>query len=153
MLLEKYSVRISEDCMSYYFDSIGPKGVIKKVVTYKKSSRWAGFDLYNLSFGDWDDDKKEVDDSMVFDNGDRDKVLATVALTIMEFTKKYGRLAISAKGVTPVRTRLYQMAINANLEEIASHFFVYGFYNGDIWSFKPGINYEWFLVIKKNPYL
>jgi hypothetical protein len=36
----------------YKFESIGPKGIIKKIVQYTPV-RGIGKDLYNLSFGDW----------------------------------------------------------------------------------------------------
>lgn len=44
--------------------------------------------MYNLAFGDIDIDGG-IDDYNVTDNGDRNKILATVANAVDEFTRRY----------------------------------------------------------------
>ena len=56
---------------------------------------------------------------------------------------------VYAKGSTDARTRLYQMGIAANLEEIQSLLTVYGFTNNTWSEFEKNINYDAFLVIRK----
>jgi len=47
------------------------------------------------------------------------------------------------------RTRLYQMAIAQNFEEIDKLFEIEGFINGQWGKFKTGINFEGFLISLK----
>jgi hypothetical protein len=61
----------------YSFYSKGPKRLIEKAAIYTKMQEG----LYNLAFGDWNADIQSLDDSVRTNNGDRDKVLATVAFT------------------------------------------------------------------------
>jgi hypothetical protein len=56
-----------------------------------------------------------VDDSIRSNNGDRDKVLATVAFTALDFTDEFPEALIVMEGSTSARTRLYQMGIGNNL--------------------------------------
>lgn len=149
MLLEKYSYTANEDGMKFAFESTGPKGVIKKVIKYVKIASWADLSVYNLGFGDWSDELNDIDDSKKFNNGDRDKILATVASSVLEFTARKGQLVVLAEGVNAARTRLYQMAINAHLAEIKEYFWIYGIYQKIPCPFEPGVNYEAFCVIKK----
>lgn len=51
-------------------------------------------------------------------NEDRQKVLATVADTVVDFLNNHRQAAIFAKGSTASRTRLYQMNILAYWKEI-----------------------------------
>lgn len=125
------------------------KGVIRILIKYEKVGIGVGLRVYNLGFGDCCDVLNDFDDSATTNNGDRDKVLATVASTVLEFTEKHGQLVVAAEGVTPARTRLYQMAIRANLEEIEKYFMVYGMYQGVAYPFETCINYQAFFVIKK----
>lgn len=152
MNLERYDYVTDPTYESFIFDSVGPKGVITKIVSYHPIQDYIlpdGRQVVNLGFGDWDEKIKRVDDVCVSNNLDREKVLATVASTIFAYTDKHGHLPIFATGTNPVKTRLYQMGINANLQEIEQIFDVYGFH-GDEWhQFVRGVNYEAFMVIRK----
>jgi hypothetical protein len=46
--------------------------------------------------------------------------LATIAATVLEFTKRFPDVMVYAKGSTPARTRLYQIGISANWDEIVN---------------------------------
>lgn len=149
MQLERYAFEANEDFMSFNFCSNGPKGIIRKAVHYSDMGYSNGIRTYNLCFGDKVDASDLPDDTIISNNGDRDKVLATVAATTLAFMERYGQLAIRAKGSTPARTRLYQMGINANLAEVQKHFDVYGEIHGVFRLFQPGINYTAFAVRMK----
>ncbi len=82
--------------------------------------------IYNLGFGDYDKLGNRIDDKIVTNNGDSQKVLATVVSTVYSFTGKYPESWFFATGSTEVRTRLYRMGITNNLAEIQADFFVYG---------------------------
>jgi hypothetical protein len=104
MKYPKYPI-VANDPLSYEFYSEGPQGRIKKSVVY---SHIEG-NLYNLGFGDWNEELKGLDDSSRSNNGDRDKVLATVAYTALDFIGQFPDAQIFAEGSTSARTRLYQM--------------------------------------------
>ena len=103
---------------------------------------------YNLAFGD-ENAVGVVDDAVVSNNKDTDMILATVASTINLFCDNFGNHFIYAEGRTPVRTRLYQMGISRNWEEINENFQVLGFVNDDWEDFRNNVNYEAFLVKRK----
>jgi len=147
MQLEKYSVETSDDYKYYEFYSEGPKGKIKKVIYYQKLKH-LGDNFFNLAFGDWIENEKRVDDRIITNNNDRQKILATVASTIVEFLKHYPDAFIYVEGSTLSRTRLYQMGISAYWQEIVKEFLVYGYRSGDWEAFTPGYNYEAFSVKK-----
>ena len=145
---ERYELKVKSDTMSFRFTSIGPKGEIPKLVVYSKTPTKG---LYNLGFGDEDINTGTINDLVVTNNEDSQKVLATVASTVYEFVKKYPRAWIVATGSTRARTRLYQMGISNNLEAITTDFVVFGNKN-DAWQlFEKNVTYDAFLItLKKN---
>lgn len=144
MNLPKYPV-IAEHKRFYEFVSVGPKGGIKKVVIYLEIED----NLYNLAFGDWNESLNRLDDSTRSNNEDRDKILATVASTAIDFTDRFPYAEIFTEGSTPSRTRLYQMGISKNLEAVSKDFDIQGYVEGEWVSFQKGVNYEAFLVKRK----
>jgi hypothetical protein len=144
MNLDKYSIVARNDHMSYEFYSEGPKGLIKKVILYKKLD-WDK-NIFSLGFGDWDEKTQNVDDKVTSNNSDRDKVLATVAATVLDFAKRNPGAIVYAEGATPSRTRLYQMGIRAHWSEINMQFDIRGYRQGEWETFHPGNNYEAFAV-------
>lgn len=147
MNLERYGYSTANNYHNYSFYSEGPKGHIKKTVTYTKI-----FDdpiAYNLAFGDEDNKSGVISDTTITDNKDRDIVLATVAATIIEFSERFGNHYIYATGSTLSRTRLYQMAIAKFLDEITEDFEVYGYANNDWHKFERNSNYEALMVKRK----
>jgi hypothetical protein len=141
----KYPVNVSDDHFVYVFFSEGPRGRIKKGVFFTR----IGENFFNLGFGDWNEDSQDLDDSSRSNNGDRDKVLTTVAFTALDFTSQYPDARIVVEGSTSARTRLYQMGIADNLLEIKENFEVQGLL-GDFWEpFQRGKNYAAFLINRK----
>ncbi len=104
-----------------------------------------------MGFGDVDNDDTVVHDDIVTNNNDRDKVLATVANTIFDFTNEHGNhsIFIFATGSAPSRTRLYQMGISRLWEVINKEFEVYGHINEEWHPFKRDVKYDAFLVKRK----
>jgi len=81
---DKYSYyRVPEEYY-YEFYSEGPKGIIKKVVRYSLIEEFP-YKIYNLGFGDWIEERQDVDDLINTNNQDRQKVLGTVADTVVDF--------------------------------------------------------------------
>ena len=85
MNASKYSVVSDNNHETYEFLSEGPNGTIKKVVLYQEIED----DIFNLAFGDWDEDNQRIDDRARTNNNDLDKVLATVASTVIDFIKHH----------------------------------------------------------------
>lgn len=144
----RYLYKSEEFFKIYEFISEGPRGKIKKIVEYSETSTK---NVYNLGFGDFDENTESINDLSVTNNGDSLKVLATVASTIYAFIEKYPDAWIFATGSTAVRTRLYRMGISNNIEEIKADFAVYGLkIDTNIWEeFIIGEDYEAFLITKK----
>ena len=131
----------------FEFISIGPKGAIKKRVQYKKISD--NEDIYNLAFGDVNAETDDIDDKIVSNNNDMEKVLATVAATVFAFIDAYPEAIVYAKGSNLARNRLYRMGIANNLEEINNRFIVLGLLEDKRWVvFEKNTNYQAFLIIK-----
>jgi hypothetical protein len=59
VLYPSYPVEVGDDLFTYEFHSDGTTGRIRKLIFYEKI-----FDnLFNLGFGDWDQEKNNADDS------------------------------------------------------------------------------------------
>lgn len=69
--------------------------------------------IFNLGFGDKDPETCEVSDLIVSDNGDSQKVLATIVETLFVFIENHPDAVIYTSGSSG--TRLYQMRINRYL--------------------------------------
>ena len=143
----KYQYKAESSFEFFEFYSEGPKGIIKKVVAFQTTS---DKNVYNLAFGDFNEQAKSIDDLSVTNNGDSLKVLATVASTVYAFAEKHPKAWIIATGSTSVRTRLYRMGITNNLAEITKYFIIFGYTNDEHWvEFEIGEDYQAFLLPKK----
>lgn len=145
MNLLTYNTFSNAEHTSYEFLSIGPRGTIKKIVHYVEISRG----VYNLGFGDWDEVEQKVKDDVRTNNGDREKVLATIASTVFKFTKIYPEAIIFLQGQTLAKTRLYQIGIKANRAKISEIFEIIGFTNGSWEPVKENKNYQAFILRPK----
>lgn len=123
MKLESYGIT-EKDSMIFEFVSEGPKGHITKRVLYQKND--SEF-IFNLAFGDVNIETGDFDDYAITNNGDSNKVLATVAKSILIFIEKNPNAYIYAEGSSPARTRLYQMGISKNIDEIQEIFKIDGY--------------------------
>ncbi|MES2777117.1 MAG: hypothetical protein V4722_23275 [Bacteroidota bacterium] len=146
MKLSRYEYTADGHAELFMFTSVGPKGAIKKLVVY---SQMLQNDIYNLGFGDYNEDNGTIDDIVITDNNDSQKILATVASTLYVFTDKHPDVWVYATGSNTARTRLYRMGITTNLEEIIVDFEVYGLQNETWHEFKKGEDYQAFLVKRK----
>ena len=71
-----------------------------------------------MAFGDKDQNTGEINDNVISNNNDSEKVLATVVATLYAFTDRHPDAYIMAIGSTKSRTRLYRMGITKYLDEI-----------------------------------
>lgn len=142
----KYQYKSEPNLNVYEFISEGRKGLIRKMVEFQKTEAEG---VYNLAFGDFVEKTKTIDDLIISNNGDSQKVLATVASIVFVFMEKHPNAMIYATGSTDSRTRLYRMGISTNIEEIKEDFNVYGLRLEGLWEeFIIGEDYEAFLISK-----
>jgi hypothetical protein len=149
MNLEKYKYRASDTYLDFEFESEGPRGKVTKIVRYSPQNA-GGITYFNLGFGDLNPKTRKIDDLVITNNQDREKILATIAATVLEFTGRFPDVMVYAKGSTPARTRLYQIGISANWNEINPLLYVYGYEQDKSWQpFRKNVNYQAFLVKRK----
>jgi hypothetical protein len=139
-----YSFQYAREEKLYEFHSQGKRGVIKKVVQFKLIHS----NVFNLGFGDFSDELGLIDDTVVTDNGDMEMIFATVIAIIQQFLLSFPDAGIFLTGSTNSRTRLSQIIINMNLEDLQEDFEIYGFRNERWERFRKNIRYESFLVSK-----
>ena len=160
MQIEKYKTESDVDSLIFTFESIGQK-VIQKRVIYSKFDNpediGLPFDVsvYNLGFGDFDEQTGQLDDQIISKNGDTEQVLSTVAETAFDFWAEYPDALIFfmgsiPEGEKPRRTRLYQMRINRYFAEISAIVNVAGFGENGWEIFSKDKNYNAFLILQKN---
>ncbi len=146
MKVEKYELESVGEFAIFEFVSEGPKGMIRKRIEFQKT-----YDplIFNLAFGDKNPITGEIDDTVVSNNGDSEKVLATVVDAVYLFLDSYPNAAIYATGSTPARTRLYRMGITRNFDQMRKDFLVFGQIGNEFYSFEIGVAYECYLAHRK----
>ncbi len=146
MNANKYLLDAEKDFTVFEFISEGPKGKIKKIIKFQDTNEP---NLYNLAFGDKNINTKEIDDIVVSNNGDSEKVLATVVSALYVFFDKYPNAFVYGTGSTIARTRLYRMGITRFYNEMIENFYLFGQINGNFYDFEIGKEYQGFLAQRK----
>lgn len=149
MGLEQYQSVTNATETVFTFVSEGPKGEIVKRVQYKKVKLDGFKNVYNLAFGDKKENSEKIDDLVVTNNQDREKVLSTVANTVLVFTKRRPKAHIFIIGSTLSRTRLYQIAISKYFDELSENFEIKGYFRGYWLPFSKNLNFVAFLIVRK----
>lgn len=147
MDIERYQIENNVNSLYFEFISTGNKGSIVKVIKYTKINEDPL--VYNLGFGDKNFTHETIDDRAVTNNGDTERVLATVAFTVYAFYQEYPDANVYLSGSTASRTRLYQININKFHDLISRDFIIYGELEQGFERFKKGVNYQGFFIIKK----
>ncbi|MFI5221097.1 MAG: DUF6934 family protein [Bacteroidia bacterium] len=146
MKLPRYQLKAEKSLMVFEFISEGSKGQIPKLVKFSETNLKG---LFNLAFGDKDQNTGEINDTVISNNSDSEKVLATVVATLYAFTDKHNDAFVLATGSTKARTRLYRMGITKYFNEIQKDFLVYGLRNDEWENFKKETEYGAFLAKRK----
>ena len=121
---DKYlNIKNTPDYNAFTFTSIGRHGELIKVVSFDEMLSIDG--TFNLSLGTIGSDGIP-DFETITNNGDRNKILATVAQIIIIFFEKYPGAKVYIIGSDNRRTMLYQRAINYGYEELKQNFIIYG---------------------------
>ncbi len=146
MQTENYHLKSDPDFAVFEFVSVGTKGAVRKLIHFQ-STYTPG--LYNLAFGDKNLETGEIDDLAVTNNGDTDKVLATVVGALYIFLDKNPDALVYATGSTSARTRLYRMGITRFHDQLREDLSIYGRVGKDFHPFEPAAEYEGFLAQRK----
>ena len=146
MNYESYKgLKANEDLSIVDFISFGRNGAINKRVEFTPTEM---DNIYNLAFGDIDENNN-INDYVISNNGDRNKVLATIADIVKAYTEKYPVRWVLFEGSTEERTRLYRMAITLNLDYLAESFEIKCIAGGNILQFKKSMAIDAFLIKRK----
>jgi hypothetical protein len=136
-----YIISPDETFLVYQFKSVGPNGQITKGVQFTKVNDAPL--VYNLALGDIDPYTHVLNDRVITDNKDRDKIFATVAFVALDFCRHHIGASVLVNGNTKAKKRLYQIQISLYLSEIEKHFVVYGLIEKDK---------KWEIFIKNKTY-
>lgn len=147
MTLERYELTAGRNFMAFEFLSEGKHGRIIKVIQFQAMNIE---NLYNLAFGDKNMDTGELNDKVVTDNGDSEKVLATVVASLYVFADRYPDIWVYATGSSSARTRLYRMGINKYYDIATADFDIMGLYQNEWEWYEYGKDYQAFAVHRKN---
>lgn len=105
--------------------------------------------IWNLGFGDIDAISGEISDLVVSDNGDSEKILATVAQSALVFSEKYPDALFYAEGSTLSSTRFYIIGFSRNFEKITETFLIWGLLDDEWYPFQKNTDYQAFVVKRK----
>jgi hypothetical protein len=146
MKLSKYPLASDDEFTAFEFVSEGRNGLVHKLVQFTPTNLKG---LYNLAFGDKNISTGGINDLVVTNNGDSEKVLATVASAVYAFTDKYPDAWVYATGSTRSRTRLYQIGISKYLKEVEQDFEILAELKDDWETYRENRNYEGFMIRRR----
>ncbi len=144
---EGYEFSFSEDKTEFRFESVGPKGIIIKIVRFGTVRD----NLCNLAFGDLD--SNDFDDEIISDNGDLRKVISTLVNIVHSFAQSHPTFRIAIVPVDNKRKLLYNRIFQQFEFEILEHFSVQGvFFNPRTKEpFDPRKTYDAFVLVPEIP--
>lgn len=147
MKYESYdAVRVADDLSFFEFISNGRHGKFDKRIVFQRTEV---DNIYNLAFGNISTNGK-LDDYSITDNGDRNKILATIAKAVDNYTKRYPGRSLYFKGNNQQRTRLYRMAIGLNLDELSLTYDIYARVGNEFIPFGRNLDARAFLIKRKS---
>ena len=151
----KYEFIENSEATIFEFDSVGRYGIIQKVVRFGITNNPQ---VYNLAFGNKINLKGKdftIDDTVISDNGDRDKVIATIAEAVFVFTEINDDKYVYFSGNSVSRNRLYRMVISNNLKELSEKFLIFGIIEkgsegkSQAMDFSSAIEFKGFLIKRR----
>lgn len=145
MQSEFYPFQSDDSRLYFEFLSVSPARSIRKAVMFTPLSSNRAF---NLALLDILPDKTFCGQT-ISNNGDLEKVMATVAQCIAHFFEHYPSADIYLQGNTPTRTRLYRIIISRELQKIRKYYEIYGTIDSKLELFESNKNYELYLLRRK----
>lgn len=145
MIEQPYPYFVLQEKTQYIFKSIGEKDVLKIVQISPLDEK----DIWNLGFGDLGDDGF-VDDSVVTNNHDAQKVLRTVAKIAIDFLEKYPDHTLEIRPVDTKRKRLYNGIFQRYFTELAPMFKIIGIFGNKKETYTTLKIYDKFRITSKS---
>lgn len=136
-----YDFQIGAQARSFSFISEGPRTVAKQVIYAETTLP----DFFNLALADIETDGSPNFYS-VRNNGDLERIMATVAQTLLVFFRSHPRAKVAFTGSTPARTRLYQIILAREMEAVAADFVLSGVKENTLEDFRPNRDYDGFVI-------
>ena len=102
MKYSRYPLIASDDLFMYEFYSDGPRGTIKKTVIYSQIEG----NIFNLGFGDWNEQLKGLDDSNRTNNGAKADKKHLPGITVDPNMRDYSKDPFVIKKVERARALL-----------------------------------------------
>ncbi|GAB2548464.1 DUF6934 family protein [Spirosoma aerophilum] len=144
-----YPFDVSNDALNYQFTSVGKEHTISKRIQFTPFPDNAL--LYNLALGDVMPDGN-LDDSIISNNQDLNRVMATVFRAILSFFDRYPSKLVYFQGSDEagIRTRLYRVLITRELDKATELFTIYGCdASKSIEEFTPNRDYTGFIFQRR----
>jgi hypothetical protein len=143
MQQETYTqIRFDRDYSVFRFVSEGRHGSLIKIVSLDEIR----LDIFNLSLGTILPNG-EIDFDSITNNGDRNKILVTIANIVDIFLEKHPGKSVYIAGSDERRTLLYRRAIDYGYDYLIQKFYIYG----DISTSLPATKFEDFNGLKSYP--
>ncbi|MCU0468504.1 MAG: hypothetical protein MUF58_07875 [Arcicella sp.] len=139
-----YEFTPQDNAQTFDFESLG-KQIVKKKVLYQNTNQKP---FYNLALVDVLEDGS-FDDMTESRNGDMEKILATVANTLPFFFDRFPDAIVLFRGSDERRTRLYQILINREVDNLAHVFTFLGINGLNFEKFRKNKTYDGFAIILK----
>lgn len=142
MDLEFYHFQADDDRLYFRFLSVGPERTIRKAVIFTPLS---ANEVFNLALVDVLPDGS-VCDKTINNNGDLEKVMATIIQCVARFFEFYPQADIYVQANTPARNRLYRIIISRELSRIRKYYEIYGTIDLVTEPFEPGKEYHHYII-------
>ena len=133
------------DLSVFQFISEGPRGRITKQIRF---SLLVNPRIYDLELGDVNE-YGGFDRTTVSNNGDRGRILATVIQAIEVYTESYPTRSIRIRSHSAERSRLFRIAIGANLRQLSASFTIRAANEGRFLPFKMDMDSTKFELKRK----
>jgi hypothetical protein len=147
---ETYQLSGSSTSNTYEFTSSGKTGEhIMQVRIRPNNYIINNREVYNLGFGKLTS-ANTVNYLFKSNNGDKDRILRTVAEAAADHLRKYPEHILYFSGSTNARHTLYRWGLAANLEKIVrNNYVVIGYRNEEFELFSANTKYDYYLVAKR----
>ncbi|MCF0061197.1 hypothetical protein MUK70_18315 [Dyadobacter chenwenxiniae] len=142
-----YEFRVLDEACRFDFLSIGKRNIPKTVIYYKSDNPA----VFSLTLASIKSDGN-LDFQTTSNNGDMKIILATVVQTLKIFLAAYPKAVVVFTGNSPSRTRLYNIIISREIEQVKDYLEVMGFAENYVELFVPNRRYEGFIVSLKNSF-
>lgn len=146
MDLEFYPVYADADRLYFDFLSVSAEKTVRKAVFFTPLSEHK---VFNLALVDVRPDGS-VCDKTISNNGDLEKIMATVIHCVARFFEFYPQADIHIQANTPARNRLYRIIISKELSRIKKYYEIYGMTDSVAEPFEPGREYRLYTIKLKS---